>query len=364
MKKLITHDVFFFFFYSQIEVVSGDPASESLTPISGYASFPSGVSLATFSISSIDDSEPEPNQEFLLSLTNVAGGARLSGSQDTARITVLKSDSSNGIFGFVANSFASVISEPGMVSLSVNRLVGNFDSVVVTWEVREESTGMVAMQDFSPASGSILFEDGQDLQSLVVMVLDENQPELNENFVVVLTSAVSDDNQTSSSPLSGASIDDSRSQSTITVTENDFPYGVIQFVTSPPVPGQPIPLATVMPELAVDESDGTVTIYVVRAQGTVGNVNIEFFTSDGTATNLGLEPDYTSDAGQLSFAAGVTVQSFGVTLVDDADPEIAKTFYVNLTNPQGGMYANRLVDVHRYGYAWAAIHNRTEFPIF
>lgn len=316
--------------------MSSDAAALSLTPISGYVSYPAGTDIATVTISSVDDSTPEPSEMFVLSLTNVAGGARLSTAQDTAIITVLKSDSSNGIFGFTSDSGARVVGEPGMATLAVNRSGGNFDGVTVTWEVREASSGLVATQDFNPATGRVVFGDGEELQTFVVVTLDETVPELSEDFVVVLTSAVASDNETSSTPQSGASIDTSRSQSMLTVTENDFPYGVLQFSATPPIPGQPIALAAVMPELAVQESDGNVTVYVVRAQGTLGNVRIEFFTRDDSATHLGLEPDYISNARQLSFAPGVTVQSFSVTLVDDADPELAKTFHVNLTNPQGG----------------------------
>lgn len=316
--------------------MSSDSASLSLTPISGYISFSTDVGLASISLSSVDDSVPEPSALFVFSLTNVAGGARVEASQDTAIITVLKSDSSNGIFGFVSDSLASTIGEPGSITLAVNRSEGQFGNVTVTWEVQDTSSGMVATQDFSPATGYIEFQENDNLQTFVITALDEMVPELNEDFVVVLTSAVANDNQSSSTPTSGASIDSGRSQATLSVTENDYPYGVIQFSASAPVAGQPILLATAMPELTVDEASGIVTVYVVRAQGVVGNVNVEFFTSDGTATNLGVGPDYVSNAGQLSFAAGTTVQSFDVALVDDSDPELAKTFFVNLTNPQGG----------------------------
>lgn len=264
------------------------------------------------------------------------GGARVSASQDTATITVLKSDSSNGVFGFLSGSLSSSIGEPGSIALAVNRSEGNFGAVTVAWEVRETLTGIVATQDFNPATGRVVFQENEIIQTFFVTALDEMVPELNEDFVVVLTSAVANDNQSSSTPMSGASIDSERSQAALEVTENDFPYGVIQFSAVAPRAGDPIPLATTMPELTVDEASGSVTVYVVRAQGTVGNVDIEFFTSDGTATNLGVDPDYVSNAGQFRFAAGITVQSFEVTLVDDSDPELAKTFFVNLTNPQGG----------------------------
>jgi G-protein coupled receptor 98 len=284
----------------------------------------------------VDDPVPEPNEIFQLSLTNVAGGARVDTSQNTASINVLKSDSSNGVFGFTSGSLTSTIAEPGNVSLAVNRSGGEFGDVTVTWEVREASNGLVATGDFSPATGTVEFQENNNLQMFAVTTLDEMVPELNEDFIVVLTSAIANDNETSSTPTSGASINNELSQVTLTVTENDFPYGVLQFSSSAPAAGQQIILATEMPELITTEASGMVTVYVVRAQGLVGNVNIEFFTSDGTATNLGVDPDYVSNAGILSFAPGTTMQSFDVVLIDDLDPELAKTFYVNLTNPQGG----------------------------
>lgn len=319
-------------------ILATDPASSSLTPISGYTYFAENVATASFSISSVDDSIPEPNQLFTLALTNVRGGARLNVLQTMAEITLLKSDFSNGLFGFASNSFFNELGEPGMVTLSVNRTLGRFDSAVVAWEVREAISGEIATQDFTPTTGLLQFEDGETLQMFTVRSLDETVPELDEDFLVVLVSAVATDNVTSSTPQSGAGVDLSRSQAMLTITENDSPHGILQFSPVLPVAGVTIPPATNMPVLTVEESDGVATVYVVRAQGSVGNISVEFFTSDGSATNLGLQPDYTSNAGTLHFASGVTVQSFDVVLLDDTDPELAKTFYVNLTNPQGGKY--------------------------
>jgi len=236
----------------------------------------------------------------------------------------------------IQDTAAAVIDEPGTLTLTIRRFEGSFGSVTVTWEVREVVSGAIASQDFNPAIGYVFFEENERMQSFNVTTWDETIPELDEDFVVVLTAAVSNDNQTSSTPSSGASINSTQFQSSLTVLENDFPYGVLQFTPSPPVPGQPVALAEAMPTMSVQESAGMVTVYVVRAQGREGNVSIEYFTSDGTATSVGLDPDYVSTAGQLSFASGQTVQTFQLTLVDDSVPELRRTFYVNLTTPQGG----------------------------
>ena len=252
--------------------------------------------------------------------------------------TVLKSDAGNGIFGFDPLSLSNVITEPGNVSLVVNRDGGMFETVFVSWEVREVVGGVIgglATQDFNLASGRLVFAEDVAQLVLPLSTVDELVPELDEDFVVMLTSATADDNQTSSTPTSGASIDSSRAASNITVLENDYPFGLIQFVTSPPSPGDQIPPAISMPEVSADESDGAITVYVVRSQGNLGTVQVEYLTLDGTARSTGVRPDYVSSVGTLTFGPSDVVQTFSLTLLDDSTPELEKVFFVNLTNPSG-----------------------------
>lgn len=170
------------------------------------------------------------------------------------------------------------------------------------------------------------------------MVANDGIPELEESFRIVLISAVALDNETSSTETSGASISNNGSQAVINVEENDFPYGLMQFTTSPPSPGNGfVPAATVAPVLNVMEEDGTITLYVVRAQGTVGSISVEYQTMDGSATSSGVRSDYQDKVGTLNFPDGVQVQTIDITLNDDNTPELLKEFTVQLSNPQGSM---------------------------
>ena len=308
--------------------------------MSGYVDFAATQTSGTFTFSSKDDSIPEPSQIFTVSLINSNGGSRIDSTLDYALLTILKSDSSNGIFGFDVASRSASASEPGTVSLLVNREGGLFGSVIVAWEVYQLNDGVVsslpAMEDFNPVTGVLEFEEGEMERELRVMVADELVPELQEQFVVTLVAAVANDSEVSSTPFSAAYVNTTISQSTITVDENDFPYGLFQFVTSPPTPGVPVTPATVAPVLNVRESDGIASIYVVRAQGTVGTVSVEYFTTDASATSQGIDPDFTSAAGRLDFSGETVVASFPIILLDDSVAELGKTFYINLTNPQGG----------------------------
>ena len=172
------------------------------------------------------------------------------------------------------------------------------------------------------------------------MVANDNIPELEESFSIALVSAVALDNETSSTDTSGASISANGSEGAITVQENDFPYGLMQFATSlPPVSGDSfVPAATVAPVFNVMEEDDIITVYVVRAQGTVGTVSVEYQTVDGTATSLGTRPDYQNSVGTLTFPDGVQVQSINIILNDDSTPELLKEFTIQLSNPQGSMF--------------------------
>lgn len=250
--------------------------------------------------------------------------------------TVLKSDAANGVFGFDSSSLSNSIEETNTVSLMVQRLRGDYGSVTVYWEIRDLATNTIASNDFDTATGTLEFADSDREETLVLQPTNEIEPELDEMFAIFLTDAVSNDGFTSSSPTSGASIDPTLERSNLTVTENDYPYGLLQFSTSLPPSAGLIPAASSMPELAVRESAGTVTIFIVRAQGTLGTISVEYLTSDGSATGAGVSPDYVSTAGSAEFGPNDRQVSVEIDLVDDAVPEREKVFYVRLTNPAGG----------------------------
>jgi hypothetical protein len=84
----------------------------------------------------------------------------------------------------------------------------------------------------------------------------------------------------------------------------------------------------------VQEDCTTVTITVDRTGDTSGAASVDYSTSNGTATERG---DYITALGRLSFAAGVTSQSFVVLINEDSLVEGNETFNVNLSNPSGAV---------------------------
>jgi aldose sugar dehydrogenase len=119
----------------------------------------------------------------------------------------------------------------------------------------------------------------------------------------------------------------------INVHSNNFPNGEIrgQLQTSSSASSFQFSTASYM----VTEGAGGGTITVTRLGDTSAAARVDYATSDGTASQ---RTDYTTISGTLRFAAGETMKTFTVPIVDDAYVEGNKTINLTLNNPTGGVY--------------------------
>lgn len=62
-------------------------------------------------------------------------------------------------------------------------LFSRHHSLQIYWEVRPSS---VNNTDIQPSSGSLMLEDGRRDGQILLQILPDNVPELNENFTLVL----------------------------------------------------------------------------------------------------------------------------------------------------------------------------------
>ncbi len=79
--------------------------------------------------------------------------------------------------------------------------------------------------------------------------------------------------------------------------------------------------------------DATVDFVVTLGRASSSTVTVDYATSDGTAT---AGSDYTATSGTLTFAAGETLKTVSVPVLDDAHDEGEETFALTLSNPSGG----------------------------
>ncbi|NWI09710.1 GPR98 protein, partial [Crypturellus soui] len=228
--------------------------------------------------------------------------------------------------------------EGSTISCVVERTRGALDSVYINYIISQvDSTGInYSVNDFSNSSGTITFLPWQRSEVLNLHVIDDDIPELNEYFRVTLVSAVSGDGKLGSTPTSGASIDPEKETTDISIKASDHPYGLLQFsVRMPPQPGDKMIFpASSVPHITIKEEVGHISLLVVRAQGLLGTVAVEYRTVPLTASS---PEDYQAIAGTLEFQPGERYKYVTVNITDNSVPELEKDFKVELLNPEGGV---------------------------
>ncbi|XP_064499040.1 adhesion G-protein coupled receptor V1 isoform X4 [Pseudopipra pipra] len=323
---------------AEIYELHATPAKSDVHPVSGYLEYRQGETNKSFIVSAKDDKEEEGEELFILKLISVCGGARISQENTTARLRIQKSDNANGLFGFTGACIPETASEGSTISCVVERTRGALDYVYINYIISQvDSAGInYSVSDFSNSSGTITFLPWQRSEVLNLHIIDDDIPELNEYFRVTLVSAVSGDGKLGSTPTSGASIDPEKETTDISIKASDHPYGLLQFsVGPPPQTGDEMILpASAVPHVTVKEEAGCIRLLVVRAQGLLGTVLMEYKTVPLTASS---PRDYQAVLGTLEFQPGERYKYITVNITDNSIPELEKTFKVELLNPEGGV---------------------------
>ena len=279
--------------------------AESATPgtdytdVSATLTFPESETRRTFTVPIINDFVGESSETVALVLTNETGGATL-GAVPTATLTILNDDS--GV-GFTSATYTvNEGSVAGAVLISVNRLGATNGTARVNYTTVNGTA--VAGQDYTAQSGLLTFDPGVTLQTFSVPIADDALIEPSETFVVNLSNLTG-----------GAAL--SRDQATVTIVDNDFRAGVLTFSA---------------PAYSVGEDDGSMTITVLRTNGSTGVLSVEYATVTGTASN---GVDFATQSGLLVFPEGATSQTITITILDDGVVEGDEAFLVQLSNPSG-----------------------------
>lgn len=191
----------------------------------------------------------------------------------------------------------------GSVTIGVSRVGSSVGAVTVNYAT---SNGTAAGADYTSASGVLSWADGETAtKTFTVAVTNDTDVETNETV-----------NLTLSNPTNGAVL--GQASAVLTIVDNDGP-------------------ATIAFERATysaGESAGSATIRVIRSGNTSNAVSVNYSTGNGTAL---AGADYTTATGVLSFAAGVTSQTFTVSIVNDTDDEVNETVILTLNNPGGAV---------------------------
>lgn len=106
-------------------------------------------------------------------------------------------------------------------------------------------------------------------QDVTIPVNDDSLPEVDEYFTLNLTSVSPMDGSTTTS---AASLKPSFTEVNITIEESDYPNGLLQFMSNVPAANETITPSSSQFNIDTRESARTLTLHVIRAQGTLGKM--------------------------------------------------------------------------------------------
>ncbi|NQT73899.1 MAG: hypothetical protein HQ553_14215 [Chloroflexi bacterium] len=156
--------------------------------------------------------------------------------------------------------------------------------------------------DYTATYGTLTFDPGDTTETFSVPITDDSVFEADETVNLTLGNP---NNASLGSP----------NAATLTITSNDVPEAAFSSVTY---------------SVAENVSSGTATITVNLSQAIGDTVTVNYATGDGTALAIS---DYTTTSGTLTFAAGVTSQTFDIPMVDDTIAEdMNETVILSLTS--------------------------------
>ena len=277
---------------------------------SGTLTFGVGETTQTISVPTLDDSEQEAEERFLVTLSSPAGATL---NDDTGVGTILDNDHP----AVLSIGDAAPVVEGGAAQFTV-RLTGT-SGEAVTVDFQTVDGTAEAGEDYTETSGTLRFEPGETALTVSVSVLDDAISEAEERFTVELGQA------------SGATVSDGTA--TGTITDNDAPPG-LSIEDSPAV------------------VEGGAAEFPVRLNLESGQVvTVSYRTVDGTAE---AGEDYGETSGTLRFEAGETALTISVAVLDDAIPEAEERFTVELSQAVGATVSD--------GTATGTITDNDEFP--
>lgn len=202
--------------------------------------------------------------------------------------------------GLAFGSAAYAVGESAGVA-TVTVTLSSVSQQTVTVKYVSSNGTAIAGKDYIAVSGSLSFAPGVISQTFNVPILEDSLDETDETVTLTLSNPVN----------AGFSGDN---PATLTIGDND-PPPTLSFSSQ---------------TISATESAATAQIQVNLSAASSFPVTIDYQTADGTAT---AGEDYTAVSGVLTFAPGVTTQTFSVTILPDGQVEGAETVYLHLANP-------------------------------
>ncbi|XP_061528205.1 adhesion G-protein coupled receptor V1 isoform X2 [Phycodurus eques] len=311
--------------------IQGPLLEQTFTHNSGRLLFHEGQLNNTIVVQLLDDVIPEDKSVYKVFLTSiqtfgvaVPGHATLDIQGSEAVFTVDTSDEPYGLLTIAASSLRVTTEErEHTINIYINREFGASGAVNVTYEVLKGSLENLSQvegaladpgQDFLAGTGSVILQEGQTSVAIPVTILEDDIPELQEYFLVNITSAV-----LLTTLATVPRLDTEGLVAEVSIAANDGMRGVVEWTNT---------------MFEVNETLGILTLVVYRNKGTYGNVSL-FFYAQNLEAQQGL--DYNTSETVLHFVNGERHKFVEVQIIDDIIPEGAERFQMILSDPSPGL---------------------------
>ncbi len=269
----------------------------------------------TITVEVIGDTNIEPDEQFLVNLTNLTGSGRninLANTQGIGTIinddvAILNIDDVTMLEGNSSKTTQAVFT----VSL-ISEVIGGFSVDFSTQDdTAEDENGD---SDYQSTSGTLNFvgTDGET-QIITINITGDNKVEANENFFVNLQD------------ISTNAVQIAKGQGLGTITNDDTAQLSIDDVSI---------FENGDSQLSSTQTDVTELVFTISLSGEVaGGFTVDYATEDGTAEDENGDGDYKSNSGTLTFAGtdGET-KTINIEIFDDEQDETDESFFVNLSN--------------------------------
>jgi hypothetical protein len=261
---------------------------------SGTLTFEAGTTSQSFSVSILDDLLDEPDETVNLTLSNASNAVL---GVPTTTLTINDNDGAPTV-QFSGSSY-SVAEGGGTATITVTLSAQSAQPVAVQYATGDGTA--TAGSDYTGTSGLLTFTPGQTVRTFTVAITDDGIAEPDETVNLALSSPTN-------------AVLGTQATATLTILDDD---------------GQPT-VAFGAASYSASEGSGQASITVRLSHLSASAVSVGYGTSDGTAV-AGV--DYQAATGTLTFAPGVTEQSFSVTIIDDLLDEENETLGLALSAP-------------------------------
>ncbi len=285
---------------------SSATAGSDYTSTSGTASFVNGATTVTITVPILSDAVFEPDEFFVVNLSNVTNGGTISDNQ--AQVTITNDDA--GPATVTVNDVSITEGDSGTTLLTFT-ITRSSNAGAFTVDYATADTTATEGSDYGAASGTATFTAGGALtQTVSVTINGDTNFESDETFELNLTNLAS--------TVGSASISDAQGIGTITNDDGALVAGTVSVANVSIVEG--------------DSGTSNAVVTLTRTGGTA-DFDVSYATLDGTAT---AGSDYTATSGTASFTGGANTVTINIPISGDRTVEANEDLSFTLSSPTGG----------------------------